>query len=486
MSFDLFDIEQGEKMLAASRRPSIAADPGLFDNFFPGAAQTAMEGFAKTARAIDLTGAVGPIVTDALTGGTDRQDAYFREHEAVFGSAVDYWTPKPGEVGTAGRVVGSLVPMLSTFAINTALAIGTGGLGTAEDLTREGVTSGKAVAAGMVDATGLALGAYLPAAFGTSVGTRLATGAAANVAQGVVTRAAQAKILEGDKAAERFNPWDSEAIVIDALMGAGFGAVHHLGAKAEDQARADAIEALRAKLTPTDKDAILVANQARHVEDTTAPGLPEGPVDRTAHVEAMQKAVADVLAGRPADVGRIIQDAHFADEPARIAAHEEVRQAVADEARATILEEVARSERVAAAEAVPGFLRSAEDLIALKGKDAPPRELAAEVKRAIEIAKKPGFQRTADEKRWLDAFMKGKGGDLLLGEVPEPKAPTMPKEAPPAPPEAVKPPNLAGREISVVIETDRGKATVRGDAAKLIDDATTRANALRALLECLA
>jgi hypothetical protein len=334
MSFDFFPYEVASEMQRAAQRPSLEPDPGIWTGFAPGAARLTMQGFAKTARAIDLAGAVGPIVTDALTGGTTQQDHYFREHDDVFNRAVDYWTPRPNEVGTAGRVVGSLLPIVADFAIAPGLAIASAGLGTAEDLAREGVPAGKAVGAGMVDATGLGLGAWLPI-FGKTLSQRLIYGAGANVGQGVAARAAQHAILDGEKAAERFNPWDGEAIVIDALMGGGFGTLTHLAAKGE---------AARRQLTATDRDAILVANQARHLEDTTAPGLPDTPADRTAHVKAMEHAIDDVLNDRPAEVGQVLQDARFLDDPARQAAQAEVRAAVDNEARSTMQDELGRDD----------------------------------------------------------------------------------------------------------------------------------------------
>lgn len=207
----------------------------------------------------------------------------------------------------------------------------------------------------------------------------------------------------------------------------GFGAVAHFGA--EPAGKKPPV------LDPDQRAALLTANQVRHLEDTTAPGKPAAAADMDAHVAAMRKAVDDVLNGRAADVGQIVEGAKFEADPQRIAAQEEVRQAVAEEARQIIVEEAARAARVEAAEQVPGFLRSAEDLLALKGKDAPPRELADQLREAIRIARKPGFQRSATEKRTLDAFMNGRGADLLMGEVPSPPPPALAKPEPAKPAE---------------------------------------------------
>ncbi len=338
MSFDLLPEEGAATMLRAARNPSLAPDPGIWGGFASGAASLTMRGLAATARSIDLLGAVGPIVEDRLSGGTQAQDAYFREHDETFNRAVDYWTPGPGEVGTAGRVVGGVLPMLAQAAVSPSLAVGSAELGTAEDLVRQGVDAHKAVGVGIAQGTGLGLGMYLPI-FGNSLAVRaLVAGAGANVAQGVITRAASRAILGDSPAAAQFDPWDSEALIVDSLMGIGFGTLAHLGAAPGEAAYREMAEGIRARLTETDRAAILAANQVRHLEDTTAPGRPLSDADRTAHALAMREAVDDLLNGRPAQVGQVLQEARFAADPARVAAAEEVRGALADEARAALVE----------------------------------------------------------------------------------------------------------------------------------------------------
>ena len=107
MSLDLFQ-DQNEKRLAELPLTT-RIEPNIWDGFIPGTAQTAMRSFAETGRAASLAGAVGPIAYDAFSGGTEMQDKYFKFHNEVFGNAVDYWTPNPGTVGTAGEVAGTLL-----------------------------------------------------------------------------------------------------------------------------------------------------------------------------------------------------------------------------------------------------------------------------------------------------------------------------------------------------------------------------------------
>ncbi len=466
MSFDFFPQENAATLDRAARSPSLAPEPGVFTNFLPGAFKTGMQGFASVARSVDMLGAVGPIVQDAFAGGgtTDAQDAYFKEHE-FFNDAVDYWTPRPGEVGTAGKVVGSLVSGLAQVAVSPALAVGNQVLSTGEDLVRQGVEARKAVGAGIVQGTGLGLGIYLPI-FGQSwMMKALVAGAGSNVAQGIVTRAATAKILEGTDAAKQFNPWDAENLILDAMMGVGFGTLAHLSAPER--------AAIDKNLTPTDKAAILAANQARHIEDTTAPGTPLSDADRTAHAEAIKRAVDDLLAGRQPNVDGLLRDTQFADDPARVEAQQQIRTAIDEQATAIVAAAMEAEGARIAAEAKPGFLRTANDLIALGAKS---ESKSPEIQRAIDIAQKSGATRTAEERIYLDAFLKGQAHSYLTEPIKVleqalPAARPAPQNAKegarlsfdPIVSEALA--RVAGRENMTITDTE-GKTTNLVDALK--------------------
>ena len=129
-----FDLNQQEIDNRTARMPArTGLEPGAFDNFLAGTGKVTMQTLAKAGSAIDLLGAVGPIVQDKFTGGTEAQDRYFQEHEEVFGNAVDYWTPKPNEVGAAGQVVGQLLGTLPLVFASPSLAVGATQVSTAED-----------------------------------------------------------------------------------------------------------------------------------------------------------------------------------------------------------------------------------------------------------------------------------------------------------------------------------------------------------------
>lgn len=306
MSFDFFPKEQDAAMLAASRNPSTTPDPGIWGGFAGGTGSYAMRGLAEAGRAVSMAGAVVPIVADKLTAGDFGENAltnlYFKNHDAVFNNAVDHWTPRPGEVGTAGQVAGQLAGGVMQAIISPALLVGTAQLSAAEDLVRNGVDATTANTVGAVQGASMAVGIKL-AFLGQSLATRVLSGAGGNLAQGTVTALASSEILKGqgyEQDAERFNPWDLRARTLDVMLGAAFGGLAHLDARGAPQHAP--------KLTATDEAALLVVNQARHMEDSTPQGRPATDADATMHADAMRQAIDQVLRDEPVTVDRITKD----------------------------------------------------------------------------------------------------------------------------------------------------------------------------------
>lgn len=210
---------------------------------------------------------------------------------------MDYWTPRPGEVGTAGQVAGQLAGGVMQAIISPALLVGTSQLSSAEDLVRNGVDAGTANTVGTIQGTAMAVGIKLPF-LGQSLATRVLSGAGGNLAQGTAAALASSEVLKAndyDKQAEQFNPWDLRARVLDVMLGAAFGGLAHLEGKAP-------------KLTPTDEAALLVANQARHLEDATPQGRPATDADATMHADAMRQAIDQVLRGERVTVDALTKD----------------------------------------------------------------------------------------------------------------------------------------------------------------------------------
>jgi len=322
MSLDLYEREVADRL--STLRPVQVPEAGAFDGFFRGTGMTAMRTFAEAGRAVDMLGAVGPIVQDAFTGGTEAQDRYFREHDEVFNRAVDYWTPKPHEVGAAGEIVGQLLATLPMVIASPGFAVGQTQLGTAEDLVRKGVDSGKAQAVGAAQAAGLGLGIWMPI-LGQNLWQRaLLGGAGFNLAQGVATRAASGAILEGTPAADEFKAFDPAALTLDVLLGLAFGGIAHLSPSQRAQGAEvwKRITDWTGNLKPSDVDAIAALRQAEHLNVQSAPGRPATPADVEAHVNRMREAIGQLARGEPVNVEsmprtRVEPDGRFAEAQVR-------------------------------------------------------------------------------------------------------------------------------------------------------------------------
>lgn len=302
MSLDLYEREATDRI--TRMQPVQVPETGAFDGFLRGTGMAAMKGFAKTARAIDMAGAVIPITQDAITGGTEAQDRYFKEHDEIFGRAVDYWTPNPGEVGAAAEVVGGLVSVLPQVVMSPALAVAATQMGTAEDLALKGVSSGKAQAVGAAQGAGLGLGIWMPI-LGQNLWQRVVLGGAGfNVLQGAAMRGAGEVILEGTPAEGEFKAFDGAALTLDVLLGMAFGGLAHLSPRQRAQGKAvwERIQNWAGDLQPSQIDAIAGLRQSQHLNVDSTPGRPVAPEDVEAHVNRLRTAIDQLASDKPVSV----------------------------------------------------------------------------------------------------------------------------------------------------------------------------------------
>lgn len=293
MGSDLFQRETLEHLNTLAPVEDVPA--GTFDGFVRGTGLAAMRGFAQTGRAIDLAGSVGPIVQDAFTGGTTLQDKYFREHDEVFNSAVDRWTPQANEIGIAGEVTGQLLSLLPTVVASPGLAIASMQLGEGESLVRKGVDADKAQLVGAIQGAGLGLGVWMPI-LGTSLAQKVFLGGAGfNLAQGVVTRGASGEVLEGTPAEGEYKAFDPASVTLDVLLGMAFGGISHIAPDARGQAEWKKIQEWADNLTPSDKDALAVLREGQHINVDSLPGTPKELADLDKHVVIVRSAINQLL-----------------------------------------------------------------------------------------------------------------------------------------------------------------------------------------------
>jgi hypothetical protein len=302
MSFDLYREEVDNRL--AGLRPVREPEPGMFDNFLAGSGKVAMQTFAKAGRAASMAAAPLAMALEKSPDSTEMQDKFFQAHDEILGSAVDHWTPKPNEVGVAGQVVGQLLGTLPLVLANPAAAIASTQLSVGEDLVRKGVDAGKAQAVGAVQAAGLGLGIWVPILGQTLAQRVLLGGAGFNVAQGLATRAASGKLLEGTAAAGDYQAGDKTAITLDLLLGVAFGGIAHINPKmrAEGDAWHARMKEWGANLKPSEVDALVALRMSQHLQVDSMPGKPVDVSDVNAHADRMRKGLDDLLNDRAPDV----------------------------------------------------------------------------------------------------------------------------------------------------------------------------------------
>jgi len=305
MSLDLF---QNEAVNRLSNLPPVKVPaPSTFQGFASGTGAYAMRSLASVGRAVDMAGAVGPIIQDAFTGGTVAQDRYFKEHDDFFNSAVDFWTPRPSDVGAAGQVVGQLLGTLPVAFASPELAVLGAGFGTAEDSVKNGASADQAVGAGMVQGATAGLGMWLPI-LGQTGWQRVAVGGAlGNTVLGAVSRGATGAILDGTPAAEQFKAFDPTSLTLDTLMGAAFGTMAHLN----PAQRAQGVQAWKAigewaqGMRMSDLDAIATLRLGQHINVDSAPGHLDTPQAIDAHVTRMRTALDQLLRDEPVELSNL-------------------------------------------------------------------------------------------------------------------------------------------------------------------------------------
>ncbi len=335
MSLDLYEQESAERL--SSQRPVALPDVGVWDGFVRGTGLSTMRGLAKTGRAIDLLGAVGPIVEDAFTGGTTAQDKYFQEHDEVWGSAVDAWTPKPREVGAAAEVAGGLLSTLPLVLAAPELAVGSTQLGTAEDLVKKGVDATRANVVGAAQGAGLGLGIYMPI-FGRTLTERvLAGGVGFNVLQGLAMRGTAEALLAGTPGEGEFKTFDPTALSLDVLLGAAFGAIAHVSPaqRAQGAEMWKRLEAWGKGLPPSDVGALIALRQAQHVNEDSLPGKPVDPVDVERHAQRVRTALEQLVRDEPVAVNDLPEPRFEPDQPklAEMAARARELAGIAEDVR---------------------------------------------------------------------------------------------------------------------------------------------------------
>ncbi|WP_312252721.1 zeta toxin family protein [Stenotrophomonas sp.] len=335
----IFELdEQGRRQLdeqaVANPLDLSKAKPGFFEGLGSSVGSGVMRGGARAGTAALVAGSVPVVARDnylssfmtddvanflqaqgvanpARGATTAGQDAYFEDVvEGVGQRAVDAWTPDPTETGTAGRVLGGLAEIVLPLAAaggNPSLLAATEGLERPASLVKQGVSADAAQVVGAAGSVGTMVGFKLPAAFGSTLTQRLATGAAGNLLMGAGVSAAQYAALNADGANEQakaFDPLDAEARTVDLLTGLAFGGLAHVAAP---------------RVPLAQKDALLTARNADRFQRTATEPLIADEGAAVRGQDALQGALEQLARGEQVNVLDTIRAEDFImpAEPAR-------------------------------------------------------------------------------------------------------------------------------------------------------------------------
>lgn len=177
------------------------------------------------------------------------------------------FAPAIGATVAAGPVAGG------------AVAFGSSLESTRQDFLAKGVDADTAGMLALEQASADALGMALPAGVGGRLATRLLSGVGINTSFGAANRFALGETLEAngyDELAKQYRVWDKQAMLVDGVLGAAFGGLHHVTSPKADAPLADP-----ARVTPDDSSPSPEASSPE-----PAPAMADAPpVADTAPVE---------------------------------------------------------------------------------------------------------------------------------------------------------------------------------------------------------
>jgi hypothetical protein len=307
--------------------------PGAFDNFWASVGGNLAAGGLKVAQLgtyfQDPDEAAATAMAHGIAG--DNTDWQAKDQEAraearrLLAIKAKEVMPNPLKTGWASNLVGGLAQVVPTAVVGGAIAGpagamalvgGSQGVGDYQQSLLDGVDSTTAAKKAALTGVASGLGVGIPMAkAGAGLLTNLGIGAGVNVGLGMAQRAGTAAILNAGgyhQMADQYKWLDGEAIAVDAVLGAAFGGLGHL---------------MHGEAAPTPErvDAALALNDRLHVENEAQPGVHRTVESRDAGVEAMTKAVDDmVLRDRMPDVAEAAARMDVEPNPAAHAFHEEV------------------------------------------------------------------------------------------------------------------------------------------------------------------
>lgn len=254
-----------------------------------------------------------------------------------------YVKPDAGSQGTAAEVLyglGQFAPAIGATiiggpAVGASTAFGTTYEQSYQDFRKKGVDEATARNLAAQQSTFNAAGMALPAAIGTTLATRIASGVAINTGFGGLNRYSVGETLEEkgySDMAKQYRVFDGQAMLVDAVLGAAFGGAHHLasrnaGETPVPQPEAEApIPAAEVQSVP---DNSFTGSQAEGAPDSVALG--DGPA-------APQATYESRMAELEADAGQLLSRGDRKVWQSEVANSQRILEGL-NEQRSTILSE---------------------------------------------------------------------------------------------------------------------------------------------------
>lgn len=242
------------------------------------------------------------------------------------------WAPDPRTTGVLGNAVHGLFNIVpEAMAGGPEVAGILQGYKGFKGGQADGLDVNTAFGKGVIDGVTAWAGMKIPLTLAPKLGAaaNVAASGAANVGFGMTSRAVTGEFLRQNgytDMADQYKILDGSAMVVDLIIGGGFGALAHYGPMGSTLRN----ETMRDRVLPSDVDTALTMNDQLHIELDTAPGIPTDMAARAAHVEAVNHAVESLLLGEPVHVDPTVTRAEFIENPTAVETRVQIRDAVAD------------------------------------------------------------------------------------------------------------------------------------------------------------
>lgn len=224
-----------------------------------------------------------------------------------------YVKPDAGSQGTAAEVLyglGQFVPAIGATivggpTVGAATAFSSTYEQSYQDFKGKGVDESTARNLATQQSIFNAAGMALPAAIGTTLATRIASGVAINTGFGGLNRYSVGETLEEKgytEMAKQYRVFDGQAMLVDAVLGGAFGGAHHLAARNADvPPPPDAEAPIPAAEVQSAPDATAEPSPVPEVSPVTdAPGSPVRSDSQSPVTEPV--AAPDIPAIKPSDI----------------------------------------------------------------------------------------------------------------------------------------------------------------------------------------